>query len=263
MPSRTGARPSEPRQTGELTHSSRWSWCPGLSTMPKNGSPSRRSMIAWSAPPDLADPERAVPLGDGLEVRRHEPVDVVADAVRQPARVLRHEPGPAVERAPDPERDGQRVAALDRAVAGAQQPEPRPRPGGEHQVARQRRPVPAEERDRLGLGHARTQARGAARRTPFEVRVAACSNAASWSTSLMTRSPSAGSIEQVVRVLDDAGRADERAQLVREVRGHLEPRPVRERLPADARRPASRARSPPPPGSRRAAATGRAAASAG
>ena len=41
----------ESRQTGEFTHSSRWSWCPGLSPIPKNGSPSRRSMISWSAPP--------------------------------------------------------------------------------------------------------------------------------------------------------------------------------------------------------------------
>ena len=41
----------ESRHTGELTHSSRCSWWPGLSPMPKNGSPSRRSMISCSAPP--------------------------------------------------------------------------------------------------------------------------------------------------------------------------------------------------------------------
>ena len=29
----------EPGQTGEFTHSSRWSWWPGLRKIPKNGSP--------------------------------------------------------------------------------------------------------------------------------------------------------------------------------------------------------------------------------
>ena len=98
----------EPGAIGELTHSSRWIWWPGLRKMPKNGSPSRRSMIACSAPPVWPDAERRVPLGDGLEVGRHEPLDVVADARRQLGRILDDEAGPAVERAPDAERDRER-----------------------------------------------------------------------------------------------------------------------------------------------------------
>jgi hypothetical protein len=91
--------------------------------MPKNGSPSRRSMISCSTPPRLADVQRAVPLGDGLEVGRHQPLDVVADTGRQLGRVLDDEAGAAVERAPDAEGDGQRVAALDRPVGRAEQAE--------------------------------------------------------------------------------------------------------------------------------------------
>ena len=58
-------------------------------------------MIAWSVAAGLADAQRAVPLGDRLEVRRHQPLDVVADAARQLGGVLDHEAGPAVQRAPD------------------------------------------------------------------------------------------------------------------------------------------------------------------
>ena len=63
----------------------------------------------------LADAECAVPLGDGLEIRPDEPVDVIADSRRQLGGVLDDEPRAAVERAPDPERDREPVAALDRA----------------------------------------------------------------------------------------------------------------------------------------------------
>ena len=42
---------------------------------------------------------------------------------RQLGGVLDDEAGPAVERAPDPERGREPVAALDRAVARAEQPE--------------------------------------------------------------------------------------------------------------------------------------------
>ena len=49
----------EPGEIGELTHSSRWIWCPGLRKIPKNGSPSWRSMISWSAPPVC--PTRSAP----------------------------------------------------------------------------------------------------------------------------------------------------------------------------------------------------------
>ena len=69
----------------------------------------------------LADVERLVPLGDGLEVRPDEPVDVVADSVGQLRGVLDDEARATVERAPDPERDRERVAALDRPIARAEQ----------------------------------------------------------------------------------------------------------------------------------------------
>ena len=58
----------------------------------------------------LADMERPVPLGDGLEVRRDEPLDVVADRRRQLGGARDDEPGAAVECAPDPEGDGEAVA---------------------------------------------------------------------------------------------------------------------------------------------------------
>ena len=52
-------------------------------------------------PARLPDAQRPVPLGDRLEIRPDEPLDVVADARRQLAGVLDDEPGPAVQRAPD------------------------------------------------------------------------------------------------------------------------------------------------------------------
>ena len=111
-----------------------------------------------SSPPDLADVQRAVPLGDRREVRRDEALDVVLGALRQLGRVLDDEAGPAVQRAPDPERDGEGVAPLDRPVARAEQPEPRPRAGGEHQVARQRGAAPGQQPRAVALGHAGLQA---------------------------------------------------------------------------------------------------------
>ena len=102
----------------------------------------------------LPDAQGGVPLGDRAEVRRDEALHVVGDVVRHAAGVLGDPPGPAVEGAPDAERHGHRVPGLDPAVAGAQQPEPRTRPGREHRVARERRAVPVEETDRLRLGHA-------------------------------------------------------------------------------------------------------------
>ena len=82
---------------------------------------------------------------------------------------------------------------------GLSRPKRGPRAGGQHQVARQRRAVPAEQRDRLALGHARAAGRSSTLRTPLDVVHAAHSIAASCSTSLMTRSPSAGVDEQVGR----------------------------------------------------------------
>ena len=78
---------------------------------------------------DLSDVQRAVPVGDGLEVWSDETFDVVDGALGQLLRLLDDEARPAVQRPPDPERDRERVAPLDRPVAGTQQAVPRPRPG--------------------------------------------------------------------------------------------------------------------------------------
>jgi hypothetical protein len=64
----------------------------------------------------------AVPLGHRLEVRADEPLDVVADPVGQLGRVLDDEPGAAVQRPPDPERDREAIAAFDPPVAGLSSP---------------------------------------------------------------------------------------------------------------------------------------------
>ena len=72
---------------------------------------------------DGAHPERCVPLGDGLEVGRHEPLHVVGDAGRQLGRILDDEARPTGQPAPDPERDREPIAPLDGPVAGAEQAE--------------------------------------------------------------------------------------------------------------------------------------------
>ena len=61
----------------------------------------------------LADPQRRIPRPDRLEVRPHEPIDVVADVLVKVRGILDDEAGAAVERAPDPEGDRERIAALD------------------------------------------------------------------------------------------------------------------------------------------------------
>ena len=76
-----------------------------------------QAMMSWSSPPADADADRPVPLGDRGEVRRHEALDVVADAVRAARGILDHEAGAAGQGAPDAEGGGERVAALDRTVA--------------------------------------------------------------------------------------------------------------------------------------------------
>ena len=220
-------------------------------------------MIACSVAAGLPDVERAVPLGDGREVRPDEPVDVVADPVRQLGGVLDHEARPAGQRAPDPERDGEPVAALDRPVARAEQPERRPRSRGQHHVARQRHPVPAEEARRPRTRAGPAGARGAAAGRRSTSRTTAHSNVASWSTSLMIRRPSAGSISRS-RWRSRRGRS---ARPARAARRRCTPAarsgPAGRRSSSRRRRPGCPARCPRRRGSPRAAATGRAAGSAG
>ena len=100
-------------------------------------------------------------------------------------------------------------------------------------------------------------------RMPFDVRLAACSKAASWSASLMMRRPSAGSMSRSLAFSTSPPGAGQAAELVDQVGRDLHPAAVRVGLPAQhadaAARPDALARR----GSRRAGATGRAAGSAG
>ena len=209
-----------------------------------------------------ADPEGPVPLDDGGEVRPDQPVDVVADRLRELGGVLDDEPGPAVQRPPDPEADREPVAALDRAVARAEQAEGRPRPGREHHVAGERRAVPAQERDRLALRQPGPEALEEPphavrrlRRGPLEPREL---------VDVVDVAQPAGRVDQqVAAVLDEAVRPDEAAQRVDEERRRLEDRPIGVGLPAVDADPGARRERPRRRGSRRAAATGRAAGSAG
>ena len=157
-------------------------------------------MIVVQRAARLADVERLVPLGDRLEIRPDQPLDVVGD--RRPAAPSASSttnPARQVERAPDPERDREPVAALDRPVARAQQAERRPRPGGQHQVARERHPVPARAARTASRSVIPGRSPSSRRRTPFEVWQAAHSSAASCSTSLTHAQPVGGVDEQVRR----------------------------------------------------------------
>ena len=146
---------------------------------------------------------------------------------------------------------------------GLSRPERRPRARGEHHVAGQRHPVPAEQarrpRIRAGPDGGRAAAAGRrsrSRRRPLE-------GIASWSTSLMIRSPSAGSMSRALAFStlppDPAARAARRrcrpaARSVARSSYAFQPR-TPTRLPAPD---ALAGRGSPP-----AAATGRAAGSAG
>ena len=80
---------------------------------------------------------------------------------------------------------------------------------------------------------------------PSDVWHDACSNTAIWSTSLMTRRPSAGSIRSPFALLDRARAAHEGPQLVDDERRDLDPCRIRVRLPAQ--HPDPRARADPLP----------------
>ena len=229
--------------------------------MPKNGSPSRSSMIAWSAAADLPDVDRGVPRADRREVGPNEPIDVVADRRRQLAGLLHDEPGAARQRAPDPERPRERVAALDPPVAGAEQAETRPRPGSQHEVARERPAVPAEQATASRSVMPRRSPTSSVR-MPLEVWQPAHSSAAICSASLMTRSPSAGSINRSVALRPRCCR--------RPTRGARRPGTPARRCARARRTSSSRRcrrvcpyRSPPTGGSPPAAGIGPAAGSAG
>ena len=116
-------------------------------------------MIVEERAAGLADPQRAVPLGDRLEVRRRRggrrsramPAgSSLASSTTNPARQFSAPqiPNATVNRSP----------RSIGSIARAQQPERRARPGRQHQMARQRRAVPVEQPDRLALGHPRPEA---------------------------------------------------------------------------------------------------------
>ena len=187
---------------------------------------------------DLADMEGAVPLGDGLEVRGHEPVDVVLHPVRQLRCVVDHEAGPAVERPPDPERDGERIAPLDRPVPGAEQPVAGPRSCGEHEVAGQRGTVPGQELRRLPLGHAGPEA--SEHGTDRARRLARGPLERGQLLDLVEHAqPVVGIDEQIGGVLHQTARADPVPQLVDQERRGLHRRAPGVRLPADQPHPAA------------------------
>ena len=188
---------------------------------------------------DLADVESAVPLGHRLEVRRHQPFDVVAGPVGELRCVLGNEAGAAIERSPDAERDRERVASFDRPVTRAQQPEPCPRSGSEHQVAREGRAVPAEQASRLPFGHPRLEpvqdvayAAGRLARRPLERRQLL--------DLVDDAQPVAGVDEQVVGVLHPTSCTGGPPELVDEEGRELDHRSLRVRLPADGAHPPSR-----------------------
>ena len=178
------------------------------------------------------DAQALVPRGDRLEVRRHEALDVIPDRGRELGRVLDHEAGTRVERTPHAERDGERIAALDRAIARAEQPEARPRPGGQHRVARQRHPVPVEQAHGLALGHPRPQP---GQHAPEAVgRLAGGVLERGQLLDLVRGAQATPRVDQQVRrVLDQAARAGQPAQLVDEEGRCLHRASVRVRLPAD------------------------------
>ena len=167
----------------------------------------------------LADPQRAVPLRDGREVRARRAArrsrgspsgSSAASSTTNPARQFS---APQI-----PKRVVNRSPRSIRRSPGLSRPSVARRPGGQHQVARQRHAVPAEQRapPRARVIPGRSPRRS--RRTPFDVWQAAHSSAASCSTSLITRSPSAASISRSVAFSTEPARAGQRPQLVDEER---------------------------------------------
>ena len=191
-------------------------------------------MMAWSAPPVWPTWSAAYHSTTAAKYGADQPLDVVADRVRQLGCVLDHEAGAAGERAPDAEGGRERVAALDGAIAGAQQSESRAaRPGRQHHVARQRGAVPAEKRDRIALAHARDAGRGAAARTPFEVVARRRLERGELVGLVDDAQPIGGVDEQVAGVLDEPASPTRRRSSSTRKAGASIVDAVGERLPAD------------------------------
>ena len=202
-----------------------------------------------------------VPLGDRREVRADQPLDVVADRVGELGGVLDHEPGAAGERSPDPEGGGERVAALDRPVARAEEAEAARGPAVSmrwHESGQPFQPSSATASRSVMPG----RRPWSSDRTPCEVWQAAHSKAASCSTSLITRRPSAASMRRSVAFsTEPPAPTSARSSSTRYAGTSLIPGP--RRSSSRRRRRGCPGRSLPRRGSRPAAAIGRAAGSAG
>ena len=106
----------------------------------------------------MTNVKRFVPLGHGLEIWSNEAIYVARNFAGKLFRTVYDEAGPAIQRAPDAERNCERVASFNRAVAGAVEPELRSRPRREHQVAGQWHAIPPQRAGSLRLAHSGAQA---------------------------------------------------------------------------------------------------------
>ena len=126
-----------------------------------------------------ADVERLVPLGDGVEVGRHEPLDVVLDAARQLGGVLDHEARATVEGAPDPKATVNRSPRSMARSVGLSRPSVARGPAVSIRWHESGVPLPAQQAHGLVLGHARRRRPRNRSRTPPDVWQAAHSKHAS------------------------------------------------------------------------------------
>ena len=161
----------------------------------------------------LADAQRLVPLGDRLEVRPDEPVDVVPDPVRQLRRVLDDEPGAAVSAPQIPNATVNRSPRSIGRSPGLSRPSEARGPAVSIRWQDSGVPFqPSRPTASRSVSPDAGRAGAAGRRSMSGTRPH--SSAASWSTSLMTRSPSAGSMRRSVAFStsppDRSGRAARR-----------------------------------------------------
>ena len=181
----------------------------------------------------LTDVQRPVPLGDRLEVRADEPLDVVAD---------RRRAAPPASSTTNPARQLSAPQMPNAVVNGS--PRSIGRSPGLSSPNRARGPAVSIRWHESGApfhSSSRTASRSvipgrspASRlRTPCDVWHAAHSNAASCSTSLTTRSPSAASMSRSVAFSTRPAGPVRPAQLVDEERRRLDDVPAGVRLPAD------------------------------
>ena len=209
-----------------------------------------------------ADADRLVPFGGAGEVGRGQPLDVVADVVRQarlrlrPAKPARHVSAPQVPKA--------MVNGSPRSMTrsdGLRRPKRRVGPAESMRWQLSGSPI---GRIRLAASNSRMPARrpNSTRLIASEACDAANSNCASWSISLIARRPVLAAMRISVALTTAAGRPDDGPDRVDDERRDLDPGLRRRRLvaaeilPARRCRPLRRRRSRPRAAGRRAAACG-------